>query len=854
MDKKKLYRRLSVFLVCLVVAGAAVFNIVYLKKYDYSHLIKAYESETGAEFKSLGADAKVPDMDKCAENDNLALFISTKTAEIAVLDKRSGKVWRSNPADRDSDALANDVTGASLASQFDITYYNSQRKESTFYSYTDSVAKGQFKIEGIKDGIRVTYTLGDLSLGAAALPKYISVERVETFLSKVTDEKQKKAMKQFYSDISDKKGFLMFLESAKNSKINLQRILDGFAAAGYTEDDLKYDNEQAGVENTADIQYAVVPLEYRLDGDKLSVSVDTEKIEETSGIKIKELELLKFFGAAGKDESGYFLVPSGSGGLIDFNNGKTAEDVYSQPVYGIDLTDASSLRVQVTEPARLPVFGISKEDGGVLCVINDSESIATISADIAGRTNSYNFAYPKFLLRYSGKIEMSGTQGAEADMTIVDKDIYKGRLSAEYCFLTKDDADYSGMARYYRTMLENEGVLGKLEEKEDVPLYLDVLGAVEKQKFLVGIPYNGLVKMTTYEQAGQILDTLAENGIKDVNMKYIGWFNDGVNHDVPKNIDLISSLGSKKQMSALSERLVQSGGGFYPDVAFQLIYEGTWGYSKSKDSIRYIDGWSGLFANYNRATMRMSSIYKSDDYNMVSPNSLPGIADKFASKYEKLGLDGLSLRDLGDLVFSDKRRSYPISRPDAEAIVCEVLEKLSAKNLMISGGNSYALKYAKSLTDVPDSGNDFYIIDETVPFYEMVIHGAIDYAGIAANMREGYDLQSETLKMLEYGLCPRYVWSYEDSSELSHSAYESYYSTNYRYWLSDAVSAYQTVNEVYKSLRTQKIKEHIIHSDGVRETVYENGTSVIVNYTDKDAKVGNITVKAKSYAVKEGRA
>jgi hypothetical protein len=52
-----------------------------------------------------------------------------------------------------------------------------------------------------------------------------------------------------------------------------------------------------------------------------------------------------------------------------------------------------------------------------------------------------------------------------------------------------------------------------------------------------------------------------------------------------------------------------------------------------------------------------------------------------------------------------------------------------AGDLMISGGNVYSLAYADELVDVPVSSNDFYITDDEIPFYQMVIHGFIDYTG-----------------------------------------------------------------------------------------------------------------------------
>ena len=53
---------------------------------------------------------------------------------------------------------------------------------------------------------------------------------------------------------------------------------------------------------------------------------------------------------------------------------------------------------------------------------------------------------------------------------------------------------------------------------------------------------------------------------------------------------------------------------------------------------------------------------------------------------------------------------------------------------MVSGGNSYSLPYADDIINAPDTQSDFYIIDAQVPFYQMIIHGYINYTGASLNL------------------------------------------------------------------------------------------------------------------------
>lgn len=56
-----------------------------------------------------------------------------------------------------------------------------------------------------------------------------------------------------------------------------------------------------------------VPVLYTLDSFGLTASVLTSEIKESEKNKITEISLLPYFGAASVNDSGYFLVPDGSG-------------------------------------------------------------------------------------------------------------------------------------------------------------------------------------------------------------------------------------------------------------------------------------------------------------------------------------------------------------------------------------------------------------------------------------------------------------------------------------------------------------------------------------------------------------
>ena len=82
----------------------------------------------------------------------------------------------------------------------------------------------------------------------------------------------------------------------------------------------------------------------------------------------------------------------------------------------------------------------------------------------------------------------------------------------------------------------------------------------------------------------------------------------------------------------------------------------------------------------------------------------------------------------------------------------------SGKNVMVSGGNLYALNGVKHVIDAPMTATEYVIVDETIPLYEMILHGCVDYTGQALNTIVSDDWQAKLLKMVEYGASPRYLY------------------------------------------------------------------------------------------------
>lgn len=793
----------------------------------------------------------IPDMKLVAQTDGAALYYHPDTTEIAVIDRRSGKVWRSNPANRDGDAIASPEEKQRLDSQASIHLRDSIGTLTVMNNFAESVQRKQFQVEGIDGGIRITYTLGDQSLGIEALPKRISKQRMQDKVLSKLDEATAKYVSNRYFPLKNNEEVLERLDAAVNRGLVLGRMLDAFERAGYTAEDLAFDNKENGISDGAAAEKPnfTIVMEYRLDGDSLVVNVPASRIQESKGYQIRSLELLNFFGAAGTDEQGYMLVPDGSGSLIHLNNGKFREEVYVQRVYGDDENNNSRRRGQVAESARLPVFGMKSGDNALFAVIEKGDGVASIQADVSGRQNAYNRVFASFQLRGEDWLDIYKGNTVDSVKLLTDSR-YTGELQVRYSFLSGDDADYSGMAKRYRQYLEARSVLKplKLAADADMPFYLDVLGAVDKRKSFLGIPYKGIVPMTTFEQAGQIADRLEDRGVVNLQMRYLGWFNGGLNHKVPVRVKLDGELGTKSELAGLADRLQAMGGKLFPDIAFQHVLRESQSFHPASDAARFVTREQAKLSPIDRGFNAMNNDRGS--YYLLSPAKLPYFVDRFIDSYRSYGLDAVSLRDLGDLLNADFRVNRVIFRETAEEIVAEQLGKLKERypNLILTGGNAYALRYADQLVNVPMASSRFNITDQTIPFYEMVLHGYKHYAGSPINMDDEQDLEEHLLRSIEYGAAPHFLWSYESSSKLKFTPYDAMFSTRYSDWLDPAVDLYKRVNEALAPLQSVAISRHLQHAPGVIEVRYDNGTSIYVNYTDQPVAIHGVTIDAKSFA------
>ncbi len=845
--KKKTKIILIVLAIALIAAGLLGSYILteYILHDDYKDILSTGTFEEAVEFTALNdTDVSVPGMVLVAENDKYKLYTDTTTTEVALYNKDNGQAYYSNPVGRNKNAT--DYAGQELNAQFKIEYYTSARQLGTMDNYTMSVAKQQFELESIEDGIRYTYTLGNLESKTGIVPTVITKERLELFLANLSEE-DAKTISRKYTESKEEEGVMELLESAQKP-LMIKRMAGAFEKAGYTQED--YDLDMANAAQEEPVSFTI-PLDYKLTEEGLSVSVETSAITEKGEAKLYTIQLLKYFGAADSQEEGYIFVPNGSGSLIHFNNGKT-DTSYTQYMYELDPTVASYTVVENTQAARLPVFGMKYDTGALFAVIAEGDALSRIDAATAGGLVNYNNVYATFYLRGYELLSMFGVSGTQSDLPVVEDNFYETTLRVDYVPLDGENADYSGMAEYYRNRLISEGVLGDRLTNTELPFYLDILGGVNVKKDIAGIQYMDVFKMTTYKDALSIAGLLKDDGIHNIRMNYLGWFNGGYYHDVPDKITEANLLGSKADISALNEFLNADGGGLFGNVAFNKVSYTSARYLMSQETAKYFTGKIVVSGDVNPVSlMKGNNVeYVETIYSILSPRFLDKYTEKFAKAISKYDMSGIALRDLGNFLASDKKRSQLIDRQESLEIHQKAFETLEGteKDLMVYSANAYSLAYASDIVDAPLDGSQFFITDETVPFYEMVIHGYINYSGSALNLTQSTERNELLLDLIENGAAPRYTMSWENSDNIKYSGLNSMYSVQYEIWAEEAAEFYAQLSEALKDVVNVPMVKHEIITEDIRKITYENGHVIYVNRGNEDAEIDGITIPGKWYS------
>jgi hypothetical protein len=795
------------------------------------------------------------------ENQYLELRFFPETTEIVLTNKATGSQWHSNPGG--DDPLADTVTKYLMQSLFSIEYADVTGIGQTLYSSEQSVNLGAYNY-GIVDGaLEINYTIGNLER-TYVIPPAIPEERMLTFfdnmdsgdlsivktgyrlydINNLRTNDDRTELLANYPDLARIKVYVLRPEIHEYQRAEFETI---FANAGYTYDDYLEDIDHYPSTGGRERPAFNLTFRYSLEGNSLILNIPFEKIAYRIAYPLVRLTVLPFFGAGGLEDEGYLMVPDGSGALIYFNNGRQNQLSYTNFVYGWD-EGLKREAVINDNKAPFPAFGIEKNGEAFLCIIEEGSSYASVGADVSGRNSSWNNVFPRFSMVHSELMNISGR--SERAVYQYERDLPEGESITLRYIICKEDG-YVGMAKEYRSWFLNKyPSLRRRSNESGVPVAVEILGAVNKTQHRLGIPFDLPLKLTSYGEAAGMIEDFAKFGWKNVKVKLNGWFNRSVGHTIPTNIKLINELGNKNDFQNLTDAVRQSGYKLYPEVDFffmrdKRIFDG---FSLYSDTSRFLSReriqrypysfvWFGERTNWGKLNY------------IARPEITMAMIGNFPENSGTFGLENIAFRNMGSTLAGDYNERRFVSREASMKMRQEKFNELISQGtgIMFLTGHAYAAPYADFIVDIALDDQSFGITDVPVPFYEIVLHGLVPYAGRAINLAEDYT--KHLLKTIESGAGLYFSFMTEETAILQETKFRQFYANEYGKWVNDADALYKRFAADFGHLYNQAITDHVILSPGVTITSYEDGTRVIVNASDFAVNYYGRYISANNYVV-----
>lgn len=656
----------------------------------------------------------------------------------------------------------------------------------------------------------------------------------------------------------------------------------------YTYEDREYDHELCAHEEKREnpVQFRIA-LEYYIDETGLRVRIPANGIRyDQSSYQLNKMTCLPYMGAADSNFTGYTVFPDGSGTLTRFEDVKESGGSFSffATPYGQDYVYRTMKIGKNLMPMRMPVFGIVEDTqytttdeatgetstyirkSGYFAIIEEGDALAMIRAVHGEKGHNFYGIQIELDPRPKDTFSLSSivSVGGNGSITSVSDRKYTGNFTIRYIMLSDleyaqkngidatgcYDASYLGMALAYRQRLIDTGALvDEKVEGGDIPLYLEMLGAMDVQEKVLSIPVTVTKALTTFNDVKKMHSELGEAGISNLVFKLTGFINGGLKSTLANQIDVEKAVGGNKGLKKLQKYANEKNFEIYLNADFAYTYKDTLfdGFNRRKEALRAIDDRFVQKQEYDAVLQKFTST----GMLVIAPSKFESIFGKLNKDAKKLNLKGLALGSLGSDLSSDFDEDEPYNREDSKQQVIDTLEKVrkAGYDMMLEGGNSYAVGYAKHLLNIPLVSSRRAQASEAIPFFALVYHGYLNYAGSPTNMAG--DIRYEMLKILENGANPYFLLVYRNSEKLKEDkTLSKYFSISYQNWKNDLIETYTALNEALSPVKNSLMTYHGFLT-GMRIPTAEELEADRLEQAEKDQAAADKEAADKEAAEKE---
>ena len=588
----------------------------------------------------------------------------------------------------------------------------------------------------------------------------------------------------------------------------------------------------------------LIPLEITLTETGIKATVPLKDIRERSDrILLTGVTVLPNFGAARANDEGYMLLPDGSGMLADFS---TRNFSYSQRIYGQDYAVVTTTSSGSSQTARMPVYGMKRGNGAFLSVISSGAARAYVEANAPTTQSPYATVAARFVYREVMTVEVSQKTFESTQVNVFESaPCSLDAFTVEY--LLCEEASYVSMADSYRQYLQQQGMEAVSEPRD--ALYVDLIGGVESQQSVLGIPVNRVLPVTDYDAAAEILRQLQQAGVSGLQVSYRYWQQGGAEGKLTTTLKAESMLGGKRGLNQFLQYCQEEEIPLYLELNLTDMRRSQPGFFKTYAAAQSVRSEPVIAYDYYLSTFQQK--VDGRPLYLLSPEKVSDAVEKVLSKMDNWSVAGYNAGTLANKIYSDMG-TRSIDRGAAEAIMAAALSQLAAESkLQLSQANAYAFPYADTITDVPLYTSGYLIETCTVPFYSMVMHGM---AYLSSGDINGYlDPEHGLLRALEAGVGLKYAFGQTNVSELSDTAISEYGYIDADRWLDHAAEQYLQLQQFLSAVSNRTMTDHTLISKDVRYSEFDNGMGVYVNYSNQDVIYGDLVIPAGGYVLQLSR-
>lgn len=641
---------------------------------------------------------------------------------------------------------------------------------------------------------------------------------------------------------------VLFIEYLDTQKNTTSKLISYSAAVQNGRTVLENTDNGVKVEYYFDDAEIMIPITYTLRENGLSVTLDPKGIEEGSNMLISVSVAPFFCSVENTEKNGYLLYPSGSGALIYPKEVSQPGDSYSAEVYGEDASKEKWDKTSTEKSIRLPVYGAKSGDTAAFAIIEKGADSCLLETTVGSTSIGYSAVYATYQLRgYTANIKELYNNRYYKGLVYSDN-MTDAPLEIGFYPLAGEDADYSGMAGLYRSYIEKTE--GKAENAKAATLNITAVGGTMISKSFLGVPYTTLLATTTLKDAAAMVKELEEGGAKVSALALSGFGKTGIDSVKPAGgFGIAGKLGSSKDFTSLKKTCENSDTDLFFDFDAVTFSKSGGGLSSYFDSAVRANRKRAKVYDYNIALLGRET---DSAYSLTARNKLTYITNKIIKKAG--AIPGIGLSSLSNTAYSDytdKSSGLYYAKSGMTEQVSEIIEnvKKSGKKFMSSEANAYAAVKSDVIFNSPARSNAALIFDDDIPFYQMVLRGRTALSSESLNLAT--DREEELLKAVEGGMGLTYTLTAKYDTKLIDSGVPVFYNSLYSDLKDGIISDSKTLSELYGKIGNSAIKSHKIHDSGLRETVYENGVTVFVNYSSGELNSPAGSVRAHGFLIWE---